>query len=291
VAPPPGGWSLEEAYRWCGNLARRHYENFPVASLLLPRDLRKELAAVYAFARGADDFADEGQWDQSSRLALLDAWQEELERCRDSSSSHPVFLALGDLLRRRNLGLEPFVHLLDAFRQDCTKKRYRDWEDLFAYCRLSANPVGRILLALAGYPGEHHARLSDAICTALQLTNFWQDVRSDFQRGRIYIPEAELERFGVSPGELSSSAASPRLKECLRVCVARTDELFLAGEPLLGMVKASLAFHLRLVVLGGRRILEKIARQDYDTLSRRPALGRGDWALLLVRAAWAAQGG
>jgi squalene synthase HpnC len=250
----------------------------------LPSGLRRELAVVYAFARLADDFADEDTYDDGNRLALLETWGAELDRCTSGPSEHPVFVALGDLVRRRDISLDPFHHLLAAFRLDCTQGRYPDWDALFAYCRFSANPVGRILLELAGYRGDRYHGPSDAICTALQLANFWQDVRPDLARGRIYIPEVELRRFGVAASELAASSASPNLSRCLAACVERTEELFDSGEPLLAMVDRSVALHLRLVVLGGRRVLEKIARQGYDVLARRPTLGRADWARLALRA-------
>ncbi len=287
LEPPPGGWSVEASYLWCGDVVKRHYENFPVASRFLPSGLRRELAVVYAFARFADDFADEEAYEDEGRLALLDAWGAELDRCASGPSEHPVFVALGDILQRRDLSPEPFHHLLSAFRLDCTQKRYPDWEALLAYCRLSANPVGRIVLALAGYRGEPYTSSSDSVCTALQLANFWQDVRPDLARGRLYIPESELRRFGVDFSELAAPSAGPNLRRCIDACVARTGELFDEGEALPGMVGGGLSFHLRLVVLGGRRVLEKIVRQDYDVLARRPTLGRSDWTLLLLRAVWA----
>ena len=214
-------------------------------------------------------------------------WGAELERCASGPSEHPVFVALGDILQRRDLSPEPFHHLLSAFRLDCTQKRYPDWEALLAYCRFSANPVGRILLTLAGFRGEQYEGPSDAICTALQLANFWQDVKPDLARDRIYIPGVELSRFGVDEAELAAPSAGPNLRRCIDACVARTGELFDEGEALPGMVGGGLSFHLRLVVLGGRRVLEKIVRQDYDVLARRPTLGRSDWTLLLLRAVWA----
>ena len=283
VQPPPGGWNVEAAYQWCWGVLKRHYENFPVASRVLPSGLRRELAVVYAFARLADDFADEDTYEDEHRLALLEAWGAELDRCASGPSEHPVFVALGDLMRRRDIPLEPFHHLLVAFRLDCTQGRYPDWEALFAYCRFSANPVGRILLALAGFRGEQYEGPSDAICTALQLANFWQDVKPDLARDRIYIPGVELSRFGVDEAELAAPSAGANFKRCLAACVARTEDLFENGEALLAMVDRSVALHLRLVVLGGRRVLEKIDRQGYDVLARRPTLGRADWARLVLR--------
>lgn len=285
VDAPPGGWTTEAAYRWCASAVERHYENFPVASRLLPREMRRGLSAVYAFSRGADDFADEAAYSEAERLGLLEAWEAELERCASTASAHPVFVALGDLIRSRGLELEPFRDLLSAFRQDCNQRRYESWEELFGYCRRSAEPVGRIVLALAGYQGEPWWGPSDAICTALQLANFWQDLKPDFDRGRIYVPQEELRRFGVEESELSAESASEALRRCLEECVARAGELFDKGEALFGLVDWPLAFHLRLVALGGRKVLEKIARQGYDTLSCRPVLGRSDWALIALRAA------
>lgn len=275
MAPP----LLDAAYARCTAIARSHYENFPVASLLAPRRLRPHVHAVYAFARGADDFADEPEH-EGKRLERLDAWEGELDRALAGASEDPVHVATADTIRRFDLPDRPFRDLLDAFRQDCRKRRYDRWEELLDYSRRSANPVGRIVLLLFGHRDERLAHLSDAICTALQLTNFWQDVAIDLSRDRIYLPAEDRERHGVTEEALLRGEADEPFRALLGEMVARTRSRFEEGRPLLSEVSGRLRLELRAVFRGGTRILDRIERADYDVFRRRPRLGPSDWAAI-----------
>jgi len=277
--------SVEEAYTHCLRMAREHYENFPVASRLVPRNLRGPVAAVYAFAREADDFADEPRH-AGSRMALLDDWGDRLERAVAGEARDPVFVALSDTLRRFHLPADPFRDLLSAFRQDAVKSRYEDWEEVMDYCRRSANPVGRLVLLLFGHREESLAPLSDSLCSALQLTNFWQDLAVDARRGRLYVPRADRDRHAVIEDAFFSGEA-PRLPGFLPLMdemVSRTEALFERGRDLPERIGGRLGFELRLTWLGGRRILEATRRAGFDVYRARPSLGIASWVPLLLRA-------
>lgn len=280
AAPPADGWTLDAAFERCERLARSHYENFPVASRLVPAALRPYVWSIYAFARIADDYADEPQH-EGHRLERLDAWESRLDRCLEGRADHPVFVALGETVRRFDLPDRWLRDLLDAFRQDCTVARYETWAQLLDYCRRSANPVGRLMLRLFGYRDERRDAWSDSICTALQLTNFWQDVGVDFSRGRVYLPEEDRACHGVSEEDLAGGRVTPGFRALLGEMVARTRDCFEAGRPLPGSVRGRLGLELRCVWLGGTRILDKIEQAGYDVFRRRPALSRTD----LLRAA------
>jgi phytoene synthase len=271
----PGYWSVEEAFAYCEGLTRGHYENFPVASLAVPRPLRKHVCAVYAFARSADDFADESIH-EGRRLELIDLWESELNRCLLDVSEHPVFVALGETIREFDLPDRYLRDLLDAFRQDCRIRRYQTWADVLDYCRRSANPVGRLVLHLFGHRDERLAALSDSICTALQLTNFWQDVSVDLRKDRIYIPREDRERWEVTEDGLRRGEVDDRFRSLMAELIERTRGCFAEGAPLLREVRGRLAFELRLVWLGGHRILERIEKVKYDVFRRRPMLGTAD---------------
>ena len=273
---------LQAAYATCERVASAHYENFPVASLLLPRDMRPHVAAVYAFARAADDFADEGTRPPGERLRLLQRWRDRLHgRHLDPDAGEPahtadLFLALAATIRARSLPLALFEDLLSAFSQDVTVSRYETWDDLLDYCRRSANPVGRLVLRIAG---AHDAALdahSDAICTALQLTNFWQDVKIDFDRGRIYLPRQELREQGAEERDFASRPLSDPLRRALAAAVARTRDLFERGRPLCDAVRGRLRHELRATWLGGMRILDRLERVHFDPVASRPRLTAGD---------------
>jgi len=279
---------LPEAYGHCARIARTHYENFTIGSWLLPRRLRRDLAAVYAFARGADDIADEGP--DEGRLARLDAWEARLLACaRDpAAADDPVFLALGHTIARHQLPLEPLRDLLRAFRRDAAgdTRELGTFADVVAYCRASANPVGRIVLALFGYHDAERQARSDDVCTALQLTNFWQDVASDHARGRVYIPQEDLDRFPGSHEALVAGVANGPFRRLLAFEVARTRELFARGARLASMVRGRLAREVRIFVRGGRAILDRIEAAEYDVFARRPELTRGDLARLVLGGLW-----
>jgi len=282
---------LAAAYADCARVARTHYENFTIGSWLLPRRLRRDLAAVYAFARGADDVADEGTASADERLRRLDAWEVRLLACaRDpAAADDPLFLALGHTIARHDLPVEPLRDLLRAFRRDAAgeTRAFATFTDLLEYCRCSANPVGRIVLALFGHRDAERQARSDDVCTALQLTNFWQDVRGDLERrGRVYIPAEDLDRFAGSRDALARRATTDAFRACLAFEVARTRDLFGRGLALAGLVEGRLRREVRLFAAGGMAILDRIEACDYDVLAARPRLGRGELARLVWKELW-----
>lgn len=266
-----GSRELQQAYAACQQLAQSHYENFPVASRLMPARLRPHVAAIYAFARTADDFADEPGREDAERLRLLEEWQQKL---RQPPSDH-IFLALQDTIERFELPVELFDGLLSAFRQDVVTTRYASWDDVLDYCRRSANPVGRLVLRLSGYRDAELDRASDAVCTALQLTNFWQDLAIDWPRGRLYVPEEQWRAAGATPADLDRGM-TPEWRTAMRACGHRTRALFEAGRPVCDGVSGRLRYELRATWLGGTRILDRLDRVDFDVFSSRPKLGTGD---------------
>ena len=280
--------SATEAFAYCEQMARAHYENFPVGSLLAPKNRRKHVYSVYAFARTADDFADEnyenGELTEAWRLAALGDWERKLEDCYKGVGDHPVFIALGETVKELNLPISLFQDLLSAFKQDVIKSRYADFDEVLDYCVRSANPVGRLILLLFDYRDERLAELSDCICTALQLTNFWQDVEVDIRKNRIYLPQNEMSRFGVSADDLMEKRFSENFVSLLKFQVERTWRLFERGKALPNLVKGRLALELRLTWLGGTRILERIEEIGYDTLNRRPKISTADKIVLLLKA-------
>jgi squalene synthase HpnC len=265
--------NLREAYAACEALAASHYENFPVASRLLPSQLRPHVAAVYAFARTADDVADEPGREADERLRLLSEWRGKLH---DSSDPSPTFVALHDTIRRFDLPLQLFDDLLDAFAQDVTTTRYATWADVLDYCRRSANPVGRLVLRLSGYRDDRLDAASDAVCTALQLTNFWQDLAIDWSRGRLYVPEEIWRMHRADPAELDGGTMTAAWASALRDCGARTKALFDRGRPVCDGVAGRLRYELRATWLGGTRILDRLDRSGFDVFTARPKLGTAD---------------
>lgn len=266
-----------------------HYENFPVASLLLPAHLREPVEAIYAFARSADDIADEGDAPPAERLARLAAYRRELgaiargEPVHDSTLA-PLFERLARNMARHRLPPEPLHDLLDAFAQDVVCKRYADFAALGDYCRRSANPVGRLLLHLYAAATPDNLRMSDDICTSLQLINFWQDAAVDWDKARIYVPADELARFGVAEAHFAEQRCDEAWRRLMAFQVDRARVMMLRGAPLARRLPGRIGWELRLVVLGGLRILERIEQAGYDVFRRRPDLGRGDWLLLAWRA-------
>ncbi|MGL1833732.1 squalene synthase HpnC [Rhodocyclaceae bacterium SMB388] len=265
-----------------------HYENFPVASFLLPSRLREPVEAIYAFARSADDIADEGDACTAQRLAELDAYRAELDAIADgrpvvSSQLAPIFFRLADNVRRFALPLQPMRDLLDAFGQDVVKTRYASFDELRDYCRRSANPVGRLLLHLYGRSDADALAHSDAICTSLQLINFWQDVAVDWDKDRVYLPAEDLVHFGVSEDDIAAGRCDERWRALMRFEVARAREMMRSGAPLATLLPGRIGLELRLIVCGGLRILERIEAVDYDVFRRRPTLGRTDWFRLVWR--------
>jgi squalene synthase HpnC len=284
------------AYAACAALARSHYENFPVASWLLPAPMRPHVAAVYAFARVADDLADEGTLPADDRLAKLSAWQRRLHAAVEveieSAAAHEhedlIIIATAHSIRVLDLPIAWFDDLISAFAQDTTTTRYASWADVFDYCRRSANPVGRLVLRIAGYRDEALDRSADAVCTALQLTNFWQDFGRDWRAGRLYVPRDVVDACGADERELT--AASPRSlsrawQDALARCVAITDDQFRRGRAVCDGVRGRLRYELRVTWLGGRRILKRVDEARADLLDYRPTLGARDVPAILWRAA------
>jgi len=273
---------LRGAYARCRRLARRHYENFPTASYLVPRDKRDALAAIYAFARHVDDIADEPGVE--GRLEQLAEWRAKLADCYARKVDHPVFLALRDTVERFGLSRENFENLLRAFESDVLVNRHPSFASLLAYCTCSANPVGRLVLELFGYRDPQLFALSDSICTALQLTNFWQDVAVDFARDRVYLPQEDMARFNYTLDDLRAQRADARWRELLAYEIARTRELFERGRALPEEVRPELRRQLRLTWLGGMAILARIEAASYDVFRRRPSLGKWGFLRLYWRA-------
>ncbi|MFI5362892.1 MAG: squalene synthase HpnC [Elusimicrobiota bacterium] len=271
------------AYKFCSDLASRHYENFPVASLLMPKRLRRHVSALYAFARIADDFSDEPEYEGVRQKRLLD-WRRQLDEIGSKPPSHPVFLALGATLKELDLPKRPFDDLLSAFLQDVEKSRYATFDEVSDYCRRSANPVGRIVLMIHGHRDEDLLRYSDAICTALQLANFWQDVSVDLKKDRIYIPEEDFAAHGYSEADLRMGVCNERFKNLMKFEVSRARSLFEQGRPLLRKLRFPLSMEIRLTWLGGMQILKKIHRLDFDVIRTRPALTKREWIPLAARA-------
>ena len=291
--------SLDGAYAACARLAQTHYENFPVASRLLPRRMRPHVAAVYAFARLADDIADEGDVSMETRHARLDEWLVRLDAAARGMPSPPatvldpataasapqVFAALGNTMAECRLPQQLLADLVSAFRQDVTVTRYETWADLLDYCRRSANPVGRLVLRIAGVRDEARDAASDAVCTALQLTNFWQDLAVDWARGRLYVPAAEYRRTGAVTDSLDRGQLTPAWRDALAAAAARTRELFARGRAVCDAVPGRLAWELRLTWLGGTRILDRLERCGFDVFTSRPALSAADVPVLVWKAA------
>jgi len=276
----PAAWIPEPAataaaFRECERIARSHYENFTLGSHLLPRHLRRHIAALYAFARTADDLADE-EADPTRALAGLDAWERELEACYAGTPHHPVFVALADTVRSFAIPIEPFRRLLTAFRMDVRFSGFATFDELLHYCAHSANPVGHLVLHLFGHgDGERQAR-SDDVCTALQLTNFWQDLAVDLRKGRVYLPREDMERFGYTPEDLGRHAVTPAFRELMAFQCERTRALFERGLALASMLERGRGREIRLFAGGGLAILERLEAVGYDAFTARPTLSR--WA-------------
>jgi squalene synthase HpnC len=287
--------TVARAYAACEALAKSHYENFPVASRLLPARMRPHIAAVYAYARVADDIADEGTLPAGERLTRLDAWRRLLhaavanERDGTPGTAGPenqdlIVVAAAESIRTLHLPIALFDDLLSAFAQDTTTKRYDSWADVLDYCRRSANPVGRLVLRVAGYQDEALDQSSDALCTALQLTNFWQDFGRDWRAGRLYVPREVARASGAAEDDLENGRLTEAWARALGDCAAATARLFDRGRAVCDGVRGRLRWELRFTWLGGRRILERVNERRADALTFRPALGAADVPRLLWRA-------
>ncbi len=278
-APTPAA-----AREYCANLARSHYENFSVASWFLPRRLRQHFFNVYAYCRISDDLGDE-VGDAAASLELLNQWQHELDACYNGAPKHPVFVALAETVREFDIPQHEFSDLLIAFRQDQTVTRFETFDDVLAYCKHSANPVGHLVLYLCGYRDPERQQLSDFTCTALQLANFWQDVTADYAKGRIYLPLEDLHRFGVSEDDIASNRNSPNFCTMMNYQVERARDWFHQGLPLIKKVDSELAIDLELFSRGGHEILNAIEKQNYAVLGNRPAISKSRKLALVARAA------
>jgi squalene synthase HpnC len=293
IRPEP----LERAYSACRALAQSHYENFPVASRLLPSAMRPHVAAVYAFARIADDIADEGTAPAVQRLERLDAWRQRLhgavaaEYASTSGDLNDLMIeAVAHTVQELDLPLSLFDDLVSAFGQDTTTTRYDSWGELFDYCRRSANPVGRLVLRIAGYRRDELDRSSDALCTALQLTNFWQDLGRDWSAGRLYVPRDVYSACGASEEQLLAGGLHESWARAIRECVRVTRQLFERGRSVCDGVTGRLRYELRFTWLGGQRILDRVEARGERMMIDRPTLGAGDLPLLMSRAfRWSAR--
>ena len=277
------------AYAYCERLAREHYENFPVASRLLPSAMRPHIAAVYAFARRADDFADEPGLDDAERMRLLCGWEGRLRgdfsiHIPDEFGADKIFSALEHTIQNCRLPPSLFTDLLSAFRQDISTTRYETWTDLLDYCRRSANPVGRLVLRIAGYDDSSLDAQSDAVCTALQLTNFWQDLAIDWRKGRLYVPLQDRDRAGARDADLDHGRVSPEWQAALSAVTARTRSLFDAGRPVCDRVSGRLRWELRFTWLAASSILDRLEQAEFDVFRHRPSLRATDALPLAWRA-------
>jgi squalene synthase HpnC len=276
--------SLEEAQAYCRRLATSHYENFSVATWFLPKRLRQHFCNVYAYCRISDDLGDE-VGDADTSLRLLDEWESELDACYAGSPRHPVFVALAETVRLFDIPKKPFADLLTAFRQDQTVNRFPTFDDVVAYCQNSANPVGRLVLYMCGYRDAERQALSDFTCTALQLANFWQDVTVDYAKGRVYLPLADLQGYGVSEDDIARSQNTDAFCRLMKFEVERAGEWFERGLPLIAKVDRELAVDLELFSRGGQEILNAIERQGFAVLGKRPSISKSRKLALVARAA------
>jgi phytoene synthase len=291
----PNAKAIADAYDACTKLARAHYENFPVGRLV-PKKMQPHVHAVYAFARYADDLADEGYAGSAKaqgardvmtpeqRLAALDDWERQLCAPSGTPGLHFIFIALHETIRELDLPMSLFTDLLSAFKQDVVKRRYANFNEVLDYCRRSANPVGRLVLLLHGKREEELHILADHICTGLQLANFWQDVGVDLEKDRMYLPEDDRVTYGVTEASLFDRRADDKYRQLLAFQVARTQGIFDQGEPLTKKLRGLLRLEIRLTWLGGTTILRKIEALKYNTLNHRPTVGKADMALLFLKA-------
>jgi len=276
------GLTLDEAFAHCEARVRAHYENFPVG-VFVPRGKRRYVHALYAFARAADDFADERVY-EGMRGQKLDEWEARLHAAYRGESEDPIFLALGETVRRLSIPKPLLLDLLSAFRQDTVKNRYESWDELLDYCRRSADPVGRLVLLVFGYADAELLPLSDAVCTGLQLANHWQDLAVDLRKDRIYVPRELLDRFGVKEWDLNAGRVGGPFKDLMAELIRRTREVFERGRPLCDRIGRDLRFEMRLTWLGGWGILDGVERAGYDVFRKRPRYS----ALGKARLAWRA---
>lgn len=273
----------KDFYKQVVSFAKTHYENFPVISFFIPKNLQKHVAVIYWFARTADDIADEGNYTEEERLKQLAGFENNFTSALNGNPQNDFESALVNTIKEKKLTSSHFYDLLKAFRQDVTKKRYKDFDEVLEYCRHSANPVGRLILELYDIRREEYFNLSDKICTALQLTNFYQDIQLDFQRGRIYLPLDEMQKYSVDEKTFELRENSLNLKQLFRHDISRTEKIFKEGKELLKYIKGRLKFEISWTILGGEKILEKIKDIDYNCINIRPKLNKGEYMILAVK--------
>lgn len=288
--PPEKALTPRRARKYCRKLARRHYENFTVASFLLPRRLKQHFYNVYAYCRWADDLADE-TGDPKKSLALLEWWERQLRDCFRGRAAHPVFVALAETIKKFKIPPDPFVDLLAAFRQDQRVTRYESIDRLLDYCRYSANPVGRLVLYLGECFSAERARLADSVCTGLQLANFCQDVARDWERGRIYLPLADCHRYGYSESDFEKHACNEAFRRLLAAEVEQAEGFLHAGLPLVETLPSELQLDVALFIHGGLALLQAIRRRNYDVWTQRPTVAKMEKIGLLAKCWWRQQTG
>lgn len=276
--------NLFPAYKEAENFAASHYENFPVVSFLLPKELKKHVAVIYKFARLADNIADEGNVSISQRTEELNEYRGKFTLALNGETPNDFWKVVLNTIQERKLNPQYFYNLLDAFEQDITKKRYVDFDEVLRYCKNSANPVGKLMLELFDIREEEAMQLSDKICTALQLTNFYQDIKVDYEKDRIYIPQNELEKFGVKEEVFHRKEGNEQFRELLKFQVERNRRFYKEGSELLNYLQGFFRLEIKWTVSGGKKILDKIEKLDYDVLNYRPTLSKFDYILLLFRA-------
>lgn len=273
---------LTDNYRSCSVIAGNHYENFPVASWMLPAKQRPHIHAIYAFARTADDFADEAEF-EGRRLEEIGKWRDLLDTCVEGKTQHPLFLALANTIQEHQLPIGLFHDLLNAFEQDVHQNRYQTWEEIVAYAKKSADPIGRLYLQIHGFKNEEMNRYADCICSALQFANFWQDVSVDLKKDRIYIPTTIMKQCGYSEEELLAGVENDAFRDTIKVLVNRTFDMFTQGRALLPMLHGRLKKELSMIVMGGEMILRKVVEQNYNVLHKRPKLSGVDKVKVLTK--------
>lgn len=276
-------YTTDQAFAYVSDITLKHYENFPVASLFLPAEKRPYIQSIYAFARTADDFADEDLLDPEKRLQKLDEWEFLLKECFQGRAQHPIFIALHETVSKLSIPIEPLSDLLKAFKQDVQKNSYKSFDELLDYCKYSANPVGRLVLMIFGYKDEEYFKLSDKICTALQLTNFYQDVIVDLQKNRVYIPEDEIHSFGYSINELTKHIYNDSFRNLMKHQIERTRALFYEGAQLPLLVDKDLQLELKLVWFGGMSIINKIEKRKYNAFSKHIKLSSLNKVMIFLR--------
>ncbi len=276
-------FAMEKAYKSALTLAQSHYENFPVVSILIPKKQRKHIAIIYWFARTADDIADEGNTTDEERIKKLEELSETIKSITQGNYKNDFEAALGNTIKENKLSKENFLNLLNAFKQDVTKKRYGKFDEVLAYCKNSANPVGRLILELNNIRSDEAKKYSDKICTALQLTNFVQDIEIDYKKGRIYLPADEMEKFRVEEKVFQLNENSDNLRKLLQFTIVRIEEMFEEGKKLLPFLKGRLKFEIIWTILGGKKILDKIKKSDYKIFGGRPTLSKLNLLNLLCK--------